>query len=136
MNSLAYKRRQYKWEAIVLRGGLEARCDLTGKIIGQGGDYHEMIPRAVTVANEGARLVSYRPELCAYLSQEAHGAFHRNEPTREQWDLMWQGIYRVFAVQEGSITAARARVQTVYDELVSKMQTRISYTLPEVNDET
>jgi hypothetical protein len=132
VNYTTVLRRRHKWQAIVLRGGPRlARCDLTGKMIGDKGDYHELIPRSMTVKNPEARMLSYRPELCAYLSTEAHRDFHDNEPSESARNKMLQKIYEVFAVQEGSIEDAYERVKTVFDELQDVLVVPVPFDIPE-----
>jgi hypothetical protein len=118
-------RRYAKWDAIKRRGGARrATCDMTGEVIGQSGDFHELIPRAWTVKNPRARSLSYRPEVCAYLSQKAHRRFHDREPSRDQRDKMFQVLFRLYGYDQ---------VKAVFDAIQDAMMTALPIALPDEN---
>lgn len=64
-------RSQERHISIINRGGYQlAVCDLCQKR--RAAHYHEIVYRAITVANEEARQISYSKELCALLCAECH----------------------------------------------------------------
>lgn len=70
---------------LVDRGGERyAKCDLCGKPhLESPLEMHELINRGRTVNNPAARLLSYKPQLCALLCQECHSQAH-NPVVRDQ----------------------------------------------------
>lgn len=123
------ERRYAKWDAIKARGGVDAaRCDLTGKRIGQRGDLHELIPRSMTVGNRRARRLSYVPHLCAYISHDAHMALHGegSEPSTETRDRLFRKLYEIYGY---------ARVRAAFDRLANTMTGPLTIQLPEQEED-
>ena len=124
-------RRRLKAEAIRLRGGTYACCDLRGHRIGYYGDLHELIPRSmVNKQLEAARKLIFSVELTAYLSPDAHRTFHDCAPTLQDKDRMFQSIYRVLANQEGTLANAHRRVERTLADLQDLLKVPIPIILP------
>jgi len=136
MESINQMRRLYKWQAIQLRGGPNyATCDITGKRIGATGDLHEIILRSLTVSNDDARLLSYRPELTAYLSQDAHRAFHDKAPTEEQRNAMFFRLYQLHGIHNGGVIGGYEIVKKAFNEVQCVLGIKLNFDIPKPKDE-
>ncbi len=118
-----------KWQAVILRGGDMATCDINSTRIGLNGDLHHILGR-FTTGSESFYLAS-SPYLTAYLSQAAHRKYHDQDPSEAVKNAMFQRLYQLHAVQLGTIEAAHEAVMEAYNALSNTLRTPIAYVPPQ-----
>lgn len=134
--SVHIPRRKQKAQAVRMRGGRFAKCDLSGVIIGYRGDLHEIIPRSMVQKSSSARELIYDPTVTAYLSPQAHRNFHDRETTLEQRDKLFRAVYRVLANHYGiTLVEARDIVWITMSKIEAALTTPIPVKLPSIEKE-
>ncbi len=121
-----------KLMAYILAGGESATCPVTGIYIGKNGEYHHIFGR---VSGADVLAEASDPHLCLYMSNKAHRQYHNEKgaTSDQSKDELMQIVYRIWAGRYGSVEKAYEMCKEAYERLQSKLQSPISYQLPEPN---
>lgn len=106
------------------RVGTRYRCDGCGALFSDL-QMHELIPRYFTTHHEGARLLSFEPELCAMLCQHCHDQAHTSS---EERDRLFRKNYRRYE-DPGYPGSGYRKVSAKYEQIVRLITLHIE--LPE-----
>jgi|GEM_PF-3824260 len=117
-----------KWSWIVLLGGGNAKCPLSGKFIGHGGELHHILGRFSS--DKTILALASDPLLTILLHSDVHREYHDRDTTTEQKDTFFQKVYQTWALHYGTVQLAYEAVIEAYMELQGALTVKNPYRLP------